>query len=270
MGYTTPLLVLLLTMDTWIEPTTLLKGPLMTIHLIDIGNTTTEWVTCYDDGTDVSGSLLTDTLPDWVDTRPFPSDDLVAISSVVPRHHPLLLQQGWTLLTHHDIPLPIALPHPERIGMDRLINAVGAYHRFEHACVVVDSGTATTLCVIGPDGTYQGGVIFPGLVSAARALASHTAQLPLIAPQILPPSWVGTDTESAMTIGLMRGHILSINGFIAHYRTLYPHLGVIGTGGGLTPLHSDLTLDAYHPHLWMDGMKVVLHRLSLYSNPYLK
>jgi|GEM_PF-920873 len=246
------------------------KGPGMPLHLLDIGNTTTEWATCHDDGREVSGTLLTNTLPDWVQTCPFPADEPVFISSVVPQHHTLLQQQGWTLLTHHHIPLPIALANPERIGMDRLINAVGAYHRFQRACVVIDSGTATTLCMIGPDGTYQGGVIFPGLHSAARALAHHTAQLPLISPHSLPPEWVGTDTESAMTIGLLRGHLLAIDGFTAHYRAQHPALGVIGTGGGLQVIHPHLSLDAYDPHLWILGMKVVLNALSLYSNPHLK
>jgi len=54
--------------------------------------------------------------------------------------------------------LVLAVEWPERVGADRLANAAGAYHLFGGPLVVVDVGTAITVCAVTADGRYLGGV----------------------------------------------------------------------------------------------------------------
>jgi len=244
----------------------------MLVHLLDIGNTTIHWATIESGDTLHSpvfnqGSLLTEEAPNWLATPPFSHPDKVVVSSVVPQLDPMIDRLGWTRLTDSDIPLSIRVPFPQTVGADRLVNALGAYAQWGGPTVVIDSGTATTCCLIDGDGAYSGGVIFPGMASSAKALAQHTAKLPHITLQVIP-DWIGVTTESAMAIGVVRSHLLALSGFIQYYRNKWPRLTVIGTGGGLSTIHSQLDLDGYDPYLWIKGIKVILNpALSLYSLP---
>lgn len=94
----------------------------------------------------------------------------------------------------------IDYPHPRQIGADRLANAVGAAAYYGYPCVVVDFGTAVTFDVIGPQCTYMGGVIAPGLASMGDYLERNTALLPAIDPQE-PSRVIGTSTVEAMQSG---------------------------------------------------------------------
>lgn len=72
-------------------------------------------------------------------------------------------------------------------------------------CVVVDFGTAVTFDVIGPQCTYLGGVIAPGLASMGDYLERNTALLPAIDPQE-PAHAIGTSTVEAMQSGAVYGY----------------------------------------------------------------
>ena len=58
-----------------------------------------------------------------------------------------------------DIPIPIAVltDYPDKVGADRLANAVGAYERTHNWTVIVDSGTAITIDAINDKGFFFGG-----------------------------------------------------------------------------------------------------------------
>ena len=72
----------------------------------------------------------------------------------------------------HDVPVVSALPQRclagvtngyddhERLGLDRWLAFVGAYHSRESACLVVDLGTAITSDFVSADGVHLGGFIF--------------------------------------------------------------------------------------------------------------
>src|SRR5699024_1141314 len=59
--------------------------------------------------------------------------------------------------------LPMAYPHPEEIGADRIVNAVGAIEAYGAPLVIVDFGTATTHCYVNEQKEYVGGTISPGI-----------------------------------------------------------------------------------------------------------
>ncbi|MCA9055183.1 MAG: type III pantothenate kinase [Planctomycetaceae bacterium] len=109
-------------------------------------------------------------------------------------------------------PLAIDVDFPERVGIDRLLNAIAAnqLRLSGQSAVIVSSGTATTIDYVSPDGRFCGGAILPGFELSARALHQYTALLPLIPLDVVldaQPSDVGRNTEAALRSGLYWGHV---------------------------------------------------------------
>ncbi len=130
-----------------------------------------------------------------------------------------------------DLGVPIRIKRPEQAGADRLVNAVGAHVQYPGALVVVDSGTATTFDVVGPDGGFEGGIISPGINLSLRALHDAAASLPRIAIE-RPPSVIGKDTVSAMQSGIFLAYVDLIDGLIRRIKKEYAEpMTIIGTGG---------------------------------------
>lgn len=78
--------------------------------------------------------------------------------------------------------IAIAIPHPGRVGIDRLLAATAA-HRLQNRpadAIVIDAGSAVTVDLIRADGTYCGGAILPGRQLQLESLAGGTDLLPLI------------------------------------------------------------------------------------------
>ena len=72
--------------------------------------------------------------------------------------------------------------------------------------IVVDFGTATTFDVIGPDGTFEAGVIAPGIRTSAQSLWGEADMLPAIEIR-KPKSILAKETITAMQAGLVYGQI---------------------------------------------------------------
>lgn len=101
-----------------------------------------------------------------------------------------------------------------RLGLDRWLAVLGAYHLGQRACLVVDLGTAVTADFISADGAHLGGFICPGLPLMRDQLSTHTRrirydrQVALAALQELDP---GRSTAEAVE----RGCVLMLRGFVA-------------------------------------------------------
>jgi type III pantothenate kinase len=109
-------------------------------------------------------------------------------------------------------PIAVDVEQPERVGLDRLLNAIAAQRlrQANQPVVIVDSGTAVTVDYVDRKGAFAGGAILPGIGMGARALHRYTAMLPLLgAPGIAaaPPEVRGRNTVAAMTSGLYWGHV---------------------------------------------------------------
>ena len=101
------------------------------------------------------------------------------LSSVVPdanftvksfvRHYlhcePLLISSGQV-----DVGMPVLLDNPKELGADRLINAFAAWDQWKQPLIVIDFGTATTFDIVGADGSFEGGIIAPGINLSLEAL----------------------------------------------------------------------------------------------------
>ncbi|MDD5612087.1 MAG: type III pantothenate kinase, partial [Gallionella sp.] len=52
---------------------------------------------------------------------------------------------------------------PEQLGCDRWAALIAAWHQLGSACLVVNSGTATTIDALSARGEFIGGLILPGV-----------------------------------------------------------------------------------------------------------
>ena len=127
--------------------------------------------------------------------------------------------------------LDILYQDPYSVGADRICNAVAGKRKYGAPLIVLDFGTATTFDCINKNGDYLGGVICPGIESAASVLHHKAAKLPKI-ELIFPPQIIGLTTEESMQSGIMYGSLEMIEGLI---RKIKSELGgnpkVIATGG---------------------------------------
>src|SRR5436190_15498128 len=82
-----------------------------------------------------------------------------------------------------DLGITVNLPNPSEVGADRLVNALGAFITYGGPLLIVDSGTDTTFDLVGADGSFEGGVIAPGISLSMQALHTAAARLPRVAIQ---------------------------------------------------------------------------------------
>jgi type III pantothenate kinase len=157
--------------------------------------------------------------------------------------------------------IEVRIEKPSEAGADRLVNAIGAHSTYEGALLVVDSGTATTFDLVAADGTFEGGVIAPGINLSVQALHDAAARLPRVAIQ-KPASVIGRDTVAAMQSGIFWGYVSLIEGLVGRLKTEYPHpLTVIGTGGVASLFHgATKAIDHFDPDLTIHGLLEIVRR----------
>jgi type III pantothenate kinase len=183
-----------------------------------------------------------------------------ALSSVVPprtvawKEAMSAVVDGPVIVVGPGVKTGIALQvdNPREVGADRVVNAIGAISVLGAPVVVVDFGTATTVDLVGDDGSYRGGAIAPGLEVSADALVTHTAALRRV-ELIAPRSPVGRSTVEAIQSGLIYGYAGLVDGLVGRIlATLDAPCPVVATGGlaevlkehtrTITHLEVDLTL----------------------------
>ena len=169
--------------------------------------------------------------------------DWVVIASVVPDIQPKLVALAQRAFNQQplcvgdaavDLGISVNIDRPEQAGADRLVNAVAAAAHHQLPVVIIDFGTATTLDLIGPDGSYEGGVIAPGVNLSVEALYLAAARLPRIAVKPWPADMpvLGTDTVSAMHSGVFWGYVGMVEGLLGRLRQAHgAALPAIATGG---------------------------------------
>lgn len=134
----------------------------------------------------------------------------------------------------HDTALGIGIryPQPERIGADRLANAVALAHLYGAPGIVIDFGTAVTFDILSADRHYVGGVIAPGLRLMTDYLHERTALLPRVELRE-PEHAIGRSTEEAILAGAAIGYRGMIRGILEALRRELPAgpLQLVATGG---------------------------------------
>jgi type III pantothenate kinase len=130
-----------------------------------------------------------------------------------------------------ELGIPVRIQNPSEAGADRLVNALGGFITYGGPLIIVDSGTATTLDVIGADGGFEGGAIAPGINLSLQALHTAAAKLPRVAIH-KPEHVIGRDTVESMQSGIYWGYVGLIEGLIDRIKAEYGQpMTVIATGG---------------------------------------
>jgi type III pantothenate kinase len=121
----------------------------------------------------------------------------------------------YPVTAHMETGLKNRYDDPEAVGADRIVNAVaaGRYHGFP--AIIVDFGTATTVCAVDVEGAYRGGAILPGLYVSLEALVSKTAKLPGIdLEEETSPKPIATNTPDSIRSGFIYGYAGAIDALV--------------------------------------------------------
>lgn len=241
----------------------------------DVGNSRIKWGRCSAVGVTDSVSLPPDdpaawqeqlqhwevAAPGvWVITGVHPPRRERLASWLRQRGHTVQVLDGW-----RQLPLRVRLEHPERAGIDRLLNAVAANSRRPPGkpAVLVDAGTAVTVDWLDEDGAFAGGSIFPGLHLMAQSLHQYTALLPLIESPRAVPALPGTSTRAALEAGIfwaVAGGIRAIIGELSARARTTPE--VFLTGGNGLILSSTLERGIHlWPQMTLEGVRLATESL---------
>ncbi len=102
-----------------------------------------------------------------------------------------------------------AYSEPSKLGVDRWLAMLAAYHQENAACYVIDCGTTITVDIIAENGQHQGGYIVPGLQLLRDALAARSKAL-----ATEKADWSSSEPGASTTSAVHNGILRSVLGFI--------------------------------------------------------
>ena len=195
----------------------------------------------------------------------------IAVASVTPSRTDqaisLLAMRYSTqvLLAGRDMPFGIEIQceEPDKVGVDRLLNAIAAYARTRAATVVAYIGTAITVDLVSGRGSFCGGAIAPGPDTMLRALHERTELLPDVAYR-KPVSPVGRSTVDAMLAGVHWGTAGMVERLIeALFAEQTGDVRTIVTGGHAERVASEMRLPVeVVPALALEGLAILAGGVS--------
>jgi type III pantothenate kinase len=193
----------------------------------------------------------------------------VILSSVVPALIPIF--DAMTETYFHRFPivvsseldtgLQIRYDRPHEIGSDRLVNAAAAYARYRCCLIVVDFGTATTFCTVTHHGEYLGGAIAPGIRTAAEALFTRTAKLPMV-DLVRPKTVIGRDTATSLQSGLIFGFTGLVDGIVERIQQELEQKALVIATGGMAAIIApeSRSIQEVRPFLTLEGLELLYRR----------
>ncbi len=186
------------------------------------------------------------------------SDATAALSQAVERVvgvSPLVI----TAASAHALSMTLDVDEPLNVGIDRIINTFAA-HRLYHAdAICVDLGTASTFDCITADGVFLGGVIMPGVHTAAASLVRHAPRLADVELRA-PDRIIGRNTDACIRAGVLFGAADAIDGLVGRIKAEWPREQtpiVIATGGLVHVMRSHCrSFDRVEPTLTLVGIRL--------------
>jgi type III pantothenate kinase len=164
------------------------------------------------------------------------------------------------------LPITLDVEDPMSVGADRVVNTLAAAELYGRDTIVVDFGTATTFDCITGSGKFLGGVIAPGIQTAAEYLTRKTAKLP--ATELVPPEHViGKRTEDCIRSGVLYGSADAADGIVRRIKAEWSGDGVpmvVATGGlaaHVAPLSQEV--EKVEPHLTLLGLMFAARHLGV-------
>lgn len=135
----------------------------------------------------------------------------------------------WVTLVSQAIACGVrnAYIEPERLGIDRWLGVIAAYHLMKGDAVVVDAGTAIKVDVVNKEGIHLGGYIAPGLAMMEKSLLSKTARIRYEVDEVVVGEGLPDSTARAVTEGCRE----MVLGFLERIYHSYPEFKWVVTGG---------------------------------------
>ncbi len=160
--------------------------------------------------------------------------------------------------------LKIKYSNPAEIGADRIATAIGAVDSYPNQnLIVVDMGTATTICAITKDKEYLAGAILAGMKTSMKALYANSAKLSAV-EIIKPQDRLGKATKENIQIGLFYGHLGAVReviNFITKQAFTSKDYLVLGTGGFSELYKNEKIFNHIMPELALKGLNL-LHSMN--------
>ena len=196
--------------------------------------------------------------------------DAVIIASVVPD---IMHSLGSAMIKYFGIKpvivsagiktgIRIVTENPKQVGADRIVDAVAAYTLYGGPVIVIDFGTATTYDIVGPDATFEGAVIAPGIRTSAQAMWGQAAMLPAIEIK-KPDTILAKETVSSMQAGIVFGQIGQVEYIVDRIRreSGYTDAKVVASGGlGNIIARETEVIDVYDPQLTLKGLRIIYEK----------
>ncbi len=238
----------------------------MTTLFFDLGNTRVKWwngektgILPYDElGKGLNHLICADQ----------PVSNIV-FSSVVKDERKTLFEaqaaRSATKALHECVVTPVAVgvecayKDVDRLGVDRWLAVVAAWHQLKGAALVVDLGTAATLDMLEPPGRHLGGFIIPGLKLGLTGLLAGTNNIIVDQDQLQSASrQPGTTTNEAVYHGALAAMTATIETSLNRLRRANPDAKLLLTGGDAQLVGDHLDCEyQLQPDLVFVGMKLL-------------
>lgn len=191
----------------------------------------------------------------------------VVYASVVPsldKEFLKILHNTHPLVVTWQTPMPIKISTeaPEKIGIDRLVNAAAAHHKYKKDLLVIDLGTATTFDCVTEGGEFLGGAIAPGLKTSAENLFQRAEKLSAMAI-VRPKEIIGKNTATAVQSGIYFGYLSLLQGMIDRVKKAFSTQALVVATGGLSELfsHEENCFDVHEENLTLEGLNLIASKL---------
>lgn len=194
------------------------------------------------------------------------------IGSVVPPATPIILEmcerhlavKVLTIDARTALPIKLDVDEPMTVGADRIVNTLAAMKLYKRDTIAVDLGTATTFDCITNEGVFIGGVIMPGVQTAAETLVRRTSKLPR-ADLVRPATVIGRRTETCLSSGIFYSAVEGIDGIVRRIKEEWdrPDILVVATGGLATLVGPHCkSVDRVEPFLTLYGLELAFRHLE--------
>lgn len=154
---------------------------------------------------------------------------------------------------------------PRAVGTDRIVNSVAAKNLYGVPAIIVDFGTATTVCAVNGKGAYRGGAIMPGIYISLDALVARAAKLSSVDLEEETPRAIATNTPDSIRSGFTYGYAGAIDALIRRFKEELaagdgapgnPH--VLATGGPAeTIVPHCREIEVLDPDLTLKGLRIL-------------
>ncbi len=157
--------------------------------------------------------------------------------------------------------LTIAYRDPQRLGVDRWLAMLAAYHDTAAPVCVIDAGSAVTIDLVDASGRHRGGYIVPGARLQRSALLRDTGQIRIREAVREQAAGWGCSTEEAVSHGIARMLACLVDSVLAELVQATPRVTIYCTGGDapamMRQISTELPLRA-RPELVLDGLALAL------------